>query len=64
MRRYNWEQDDWPNFTFTLTGVEDDLITFSEKLGRVTGAVDALPMIRREKKLPVFLINLLCRIPV
>ena len=43
MRRYNWEQDDWPNFTFTLTGVEDDLITFWEKLGRVTGAVDALP---------------------
>jgi hypothetical protein len=25
MIRYNWQQKDWPNFTYTLQGGEDEL---------------------------------------
>ena len=43
MARYNWQQDDWPQFKFSLNGVEDDLLIFSQKVGRVSGILDALP---------------------
>lgn len=43
MKTYNWQQPDWPSFEFTLEGVEDDLLMFSEKVGRVSGIVEALP---------------------
>lgn len=43
MTLYNWQQADWPLFRFSLDGVEDDLLLFSEKVGRVTGILDALP---------------------
>ena len=43
MAIYNWQQKDWPQFRFTLDGVEDDLLVFSEKLGRVSGILEALP---------------------
>jgi Fic family protein len=43
MVRYNWQQSDWPLFRYTLEGVEDLLLTFAEKLGRVSGILEALP---------------------
>ncbi len=43
MAKYSWQQNAWPNFTYTLGGVEDQLLLFSEKVGRVTGILDALP---------------------
>src|SRR5579871_3753610 len=43
MATYNWQQKDWPQFTFSLDGVEDDLLIFSEKVGRVSGILEALP---------------------
>jgi len=43
MAKYNWQQPDWPRFKYSLHGVEDTLLTFSEKVGRVTGILEALP---------------------
>lgn len=41
--RYNWQQKDWPHFTYNLELVEDDLFLFAEKTGHITGIVKALP---------------------
>jgi len=43
MTTYNWQQNDWPDFTYSLEGLEDDLFLFAEKAGRVTGKWQALP---------------------
>lgn len=43
MAIYNWEQEDWPHFKFSLNSVEDDLLIFSEKAGRVSGILEGLP---------------------
>ena len=43
MRRYNWQQTDWPHFTYSLSGLEDKLFEFTEKIGRISGIVEALP---------------------
>ena len=40
---YNWQQKDWPIFTYTLLSVEDDLFLLAEKVGKVTGIFNALP---------------------
>jgi len=43
MRTYNWQQKDWPQFRFSLDGLEAELLHFSEKIGRVSGILEALP---------------------
>jgi Fic family protein len=43
MARYNWQQNDWPLFKFSLDNLEDELLSFSEKVGRVSGILEALP---------------------
>ncbi|MFT3703420.1 MAG: Fic family protein [Agriterribacter sp.] len=43
MAKYNWQLADWPHFTFSLKKVEDELLAISEKLGRVSGILEALP---------------------
>lgn len=43
MTIYNWQQADWPQFRFSLKNVEDELLHFAEKAGRVTGILEALP---------------------
>lgn len=43
MAIYNWQQSDWPHFKFTLNEVEDELLLFAEKVGRVSGMVEAMP---------------------
>ncbi len=43
MSIYNWQQDDWLQFKFSLNTVEDDLLIFSEKVGRVSGLLEGLP---------------------
>lgn len=41
--KYNWQQPDWPNFSYDLKGVEDVIYAFAEKLGRVSGLLEGLP---------------------
>jgi len=43
MAVYNWQRPDWPSFTYSLEGLEDALYVFSEKSGRVSGILEALP---------------------
>jgi hypothetical protein len=43
LKRYNWEQPDWPTFKYSLSAIEDDLFLFAEKTGKVTGSLNALP---------------------
>ncbi|WP_439504811.1 Fic family protein [Sediminibacterium sp.] len=43
MTTYNWQQTDWPLFHYSLEQVEDDLMLFSEKVGWVSGILEALP---------------------
>jgi Fic family protein len=43
MARYNWQQEDWRDFKFSLDGIEDQLHLFSEKGGRIAGILEALP---------------------
>ncbi|MBC7759671.1 MAG: Fic family protein [Phormidesmis sp. FL-bin-119] len=40
---YNWQQKDWPNFKYDLSGVEEKLYLFSEKIGTVNGVLKTLP---------------------
>lgn len=40
---FNWQQDNWPEFTYDLTKVEEKLYLFSEKIGTVSGVLKALP---------------------
>lgn len=43
MMIYNWQQKDWPQFNFTLDTVQEELLAFSEKVGRVSGMLEGLP---------------------
>jgi len=39
---YNWQHKDWPDFKYQLKDIEDDLIVFVEKMGRISGLLDSL----------------------
>ena len=39
---YNWQQDDWPDFRYDLSTVEEALLTFAEKTGRASGLLKGL----------------------
>ena len=40
---YNWQMPEWPQFSFSIESVQDELVTFSSKEGRVAGILEALP---------------------
>ncbi len=40
---YNWQQPDWRNFRFDLSGIEEILFTLAEKTGRSSGLFNGLP---------------------
>jgi Fic family protein len=41
--KYNWQQDDWPNFRYNRSELDALILEFSEKIGRIGGVLDALP---------------------
>jgi Fic family protein len=41
--KYIWQQNEWPNFKYETAGVQDLLLRFAEKTGRVDGLLSALP---------------------
>lgn len=43
MKLYNWQQKGWPHFKYSLDSVNEILLSFSEKLGRVSGILESLP---------------------
>jgi len=40
---YNWQQEDWPNFTYDPKRIEEVLFMFAEQAGRISGMEGALP---------------------
>lgn len=40
---YNWQQPDWPNFRYEVTGIEDFLFEFAEETGHVSGMLKSMP---------------------
>lgn len=41
--RYNWQQKDWPDFTYSTEEVEPKLFEFSERAGKINALVESLP---------------------
>ena len=39
---YNWEHKNWPDFAYTLSGCETNLLTFIERIGRASGLLEGL----------------------
>lgn len=39
---YNWEQPDWPNFRYDLSGIQDSLLLLAERTGRANGLLQGL----------------------
>ena len=39
---YNWQQKDWPEFRYDLKSLENALLTFAEKTGRLQGLFEGL----------------------
>ncbi len=39
MRTYNWQQSDWPNFRYDVSGLHETLLSISEKMGLISGKV-------------------------
>lgn len=40
---YNWQQADWPEFRYDITGLQDIFWAFAEKTGHVSGILKTLP---------------------
>ncbi len=34
---FNWQHKDWPNFSYDLSSLEESLLLFSERMGRISG---------------------------
>lgn len=43
LMKYNWQQDDWPHFTYQLTGLEAIFFAITEETGHISGMLKALP---------------------
>jgi Fic family protein len=41
--KYIWQREKWPVFQYNLTGIQDQILRFTEKTGRVDGLLAALP---------------------
>ena len=39
---YNWQQPDWPDFRYDLSGIEEALFKLAEKSGRTSGLIKGL----------------------
>ncbi len=45
--KYNWQRSEWPDFQYNLEGLQEKLLWFAEKSGRVNGLLSALPEIEQ-----------------
>jgi Fic family protein len=54
---YNWQQADWPEFRYDLSGIEGELLAFAEKAGQVGGLLRALPEADRKQAVADVLVS-------
>jgi hypothetical protein len=52
---YNWQQEDWPEFRYDLSGVEDALLAFAERTGCASGLLKGLTADAQTEAAVVFL---------
>lgn len=43
MKKYNWQQPDWPHFRYDLSAVYETLFSIAEKIGFISGKLERLP---------------------
>ncbi len=48
MSSYNWQQQDWPHFRFSVDKIEKTLLLFSQTIEHVSASLDALPKQTRQ----------------
>jgi len=41
--KYNWQQTDWPDFSYEVQAIDDTLFSFAEETGLITGMLNAMP---------------------
>ena len=41
--KYNWQQKNWPDFLYDLSGIEDELFSFAGETGHITALLGTLP---------------------
>ncbi len=39
---YNWQREDWPEFRYSTEAFQDEILTFTEKAGQISGMMKAL----------------------
>ena len=55
---YNWQQSDWLDFKYDLSGVEEALFDFAEQTGHVSGILKAMPEdIRMEAVIDIMVVE-------
>ncbi|MEO8401251.1 MAG: Fic family protein [Gammaproteobacteria bacterium] len=42
MKRYNWQQPDWPHFRYDLANIHETLFSIAEKMGLISGKLSHL----------------------
>ena len=58
MKRYNWEQNDWPNFTFTLVEMDSLFTQIHRNEGKYDGIVSTMPKdLQQEYPILIMLYN-------
>lgn len=54
--KYNWQQKDWPNYTYSTGEVEAQLYEFSERAGKINALIESLPEESRVETVIEFLV--------
>ncbi|HEV7782494.1 MAG TPA: DUF4172 domain-containing protein [Chitinophagaceae bacterium] len=40
---YNWQQPDWPDFTYNPAAIEEAIFSIAEETGHISGILKGLP---------------------
>lgn len=55
--KYNWEQLDWGNFTYSLNDVKENLFVFTEQAGQLKGLLKAMPTVTQQETIIEILVS-------
>ena len=55
--RYNWQQQDWPNFHYRIHDIEELLFFYLQHAGKLEGALRSLKEMEREESISELLIS-------
>jgi len=55
--KYNWEQSDWGNFSYSLKEAKEKLFVFTEQAGQLKGLLKAMPTISQQETIIEILVS-------